>query len=49
MARTEWQLVPEYGAELEEIRKNGITKELLYDIIQKHIHNAEYNKNLYKR
>ena len=49
MARNEWELVPEYGAELEEIRNNGITKELLYDIIQKHLPNATYNKELYKR
>lgn len=49
MARTEWQLLGEYGAELEEIRKNGITKELLYDIIQKHKPNSDYNRQLYKR
>ena len=45
----EMQLVPEFTMELELIRKNGITKELLYDIIQKHTGCADYNKNLYKR
>ena len=49
MARTEWELLPEFTAELEEIRKNGINPTLLYDILQKHISNAEYNKKLYKR
>lgn len=49
MARTEWELLPEFSAELEEIRKNGITKTLLQDILQKHILNAEYNRKLYKR
>lgn len=49
MARLETQLVPKYTAEIEEIRKNGITKELLYKIIQKHQPNALYNKGLYDR
>ena len=49
MARSEWELLPEFTAELEEIRKNGINTTLLYDILQKHVNNAEYNKNLYKR
>ena len=49
MARAEWELLPEFTAELEEIRKNGLSKTLLYDIIQKHLNNAEYNKRLYKR
>lgn len=49
MARTEWELLPEFTAELEEIRKNGISTKLLYDIIQKHLSNSEYNRRLYKR
>ena len=49
MARAEWELLPEFTAELEEIRENGITKTLLYNIIQKHTPNAEYNRKLYKR
>lgn len=49
MARNETQLLPTFTAELEEIRKNGITKELLQKIIQKHISNADYNRDLYKR
>lgn len=47
--RSESQLLPEFSAEIEEIRKNGITKELLQQIIAKHIFNSEYNKQLYKR
>ena len=49
MARSEWELLPEFSAELEEIRKNGITTSLLYDILTKHAPNAEYNRRLYKR
>ena len=49
MARVETQLLPEFGAELEEIRKNGISKELLQKIIEKHIGNSTYNKELYNR
>ena len=49
MARSEWELLPEFSAELQEIRENGITTSLLYDIIQKHMPNATYNRNLYKR
>ncbi len=48
-ARTEFQLLPDFSAELEAIRKSGITKELLYKIIQKHLHNAMFNKQLHKR
>lgn len=47
--RTEMELVPKYTAELEEIRKNGITTELLYKIIQKHLPNSMYNRKLYER
>ena len=49
MARSELQLLPEFTAELEEIRAHGINKELLYKILQKHLPNADYNKILYKR
>ena len=49
MARTELTLLPQFTAELEEIRNNGITTELLYKIIQKHQPNAIYNRELYKR
>ena len=48
-ARDEFQLLPEFTAELEEIRKNGISKTLLYDIIQKHLPNSTYNRGLYRR
>lgn len=47
--RAEWELLPEFTAELEEIRNNGISVSLLYDIIQKHTNNATFNRNLYKR
>ena len=47
--RTEWELLPEFTAELEEIRKNGITTDLLYKIIAKHKPNSDYNRDLYKR
>lgn len=49
MIRTELELLPDFSAELEEIRKNGISKDLLYKIIQKHRPNSDYNKSLYKR
>ena len=49
MARTERELLPEFSAELQEIREHGITTSLLYDILQKHMDNAEYNRKLYKR
>ena len=48
-ARAEWELLPEFTAELAEIRDNGISKSLLCDIIQKHINNSDYNRRLYKR
>lgn len=47
--RTELELLPEFTAELEEIRKNGISTDLLYKIIQKHLPNSIYNRQLYKR
>lgn len=47
--RTEWELVPEFSAELAELRQNGITESLLRDIIGKHQFNAIYNQNLYRR
>ncbi len=47
--RSELEILQEFSAELEEIRKNGITTSLLYKIIQKHLPNAIYNKQLYDR
>lgn len=47
--RTEFELYPSFSAELEEIRKNGISADLLSKIIQKHQPNAIYNQALYKR
>lgn len=49
MSRTKAELLPEFSAELEEIRKSGITKDLLQKIIAKHKANAVYNRNLYER
>lgn len=49
MARSEYQLYPSFTSELQEIRENGITKELLHKIITKHIPNSTYNRELYKR
>lgn len=49
MARNETQLLPDFTAELEEIRNNGITTDLLYKIIRKHLPNSDYNRDLYKR
>lgn len=49
MTRCESQLLPIYTAEIEEIRENGITPELLSKIIIKHLPNADYNKYLYNR
>ena len=49
MARNEYQLYPDFGAELREIRNNGINERLIEKIINKHLNNAEYNKALYKR
>lgn len=49
MSRTKMELLPEFSAELEEIRKSGINKDLLQKIIAKHQANAIYNRNLYER
>lgn len=49
MNRNYAELYPNYSAEIAELRKNGITVELLYKIIQKHCYNARYNKRLYDR
>ena len=40
---------PDLTSYTREIRKNGITEELLNKIIEKHKQNAEYNKGLYHR
>ena len=49
MARTENELFPNFTAEIEALRDKGITEDLLNKIISKHLPNATYNKNLYKR
>lgn len=47
--RNEYQLYPDYNAELQAIKEGGINEQLLRKIIEKHISNSEYNKSLYKR
>lgn len=49
MTRSVTQLLPTFGAELEEIKKNGITAELLQQIIKKHQENSMFNYQLYQR
>lgn len=49
MPRAEYELYPDFSAEIEEIDKNGISDELLNHIISKHTANAEYNRQLHKR
>ena len=49
MARIKQQLLPTFTAELEEIREKGISLDLLYKILQKHLPNSRYNEELYKR
>lgn len=49
MTRSITELLPTFGAELEEIKKSGITAELLQNIIQKHQSNSMFNYRLYQR
>ena len=49
MTRSIHQIVPKYTAEIEEIKANGMTEELLQKIIQKHRSNMDYNEKLYYR
>ena len=49
MTRSAAELLPSFTAELEEIRKNGITVELLHNILSKHSMNRAYNERLYQR
>lgn len=49
MARKIDELYPDFNAEIEEIKKNGIDAELLQKIIKKHEKNRKYNKMLYER
>lgn len=49
MSRNITELYPDFSAEITELRKNGITVDLLYKIIQKHRYNSRYNKRLYGR
>lgn len=47
--RNKSQKYPKFNAEIEEIKKNGITTDLIQKIIDKHRANAEYNRELYER
>lgn len=49
MRRLKTQKYPDYTAEIEAIEKGGITNQLLNRIIEKHQHNAAYNKQLLDR
>ena len=49
MTRSMAEVLPSFGAELEEIRKVGITPELLQKIVTKHVANSMYNYQLYTR
>ena len=49
MSRNRLQEYPDYSAELDAIRENGITPELLNRIITRHKENALYNRNMYRR
>ena len=49
MARLESELYPDFGAEIAEIDKGGITDALLNHIIAKHSANREYNWKMHKR
>ena len=47
--RTKKQLYPDFTAEIEYLRENGVDQFILHKIIQKHRGNARYNRALYKR
>jgi SPP1 family phage portal protein len=49
MSRNEMELFPDCSEFIEEIENNGISANLIYKIIQKHLPNAMYNRKLYKR
>lgn len=49
MSRTKEQCYPDYSAQLEQLRENGLTVELLVKIIEKHQPNSDYNRSLYER
>lgn len=49
MPRNKNQLLPEFTAELDYIRKYGVNSEILQKIILKHSGNRNYNKKLYER
>lgn len=47
--RSEYQLLPKFTAELEEIRKNGLSLDLLHNILRKHSSNSLFNRQLHLR
>ena len=49
MNRKSIELYPDYTSELEELKANGLSLELLYRIIKKHYFNSRYNRKLYRR
>ena len=49
MNRKSIELYPDYTSEIEELKENGLSLELLYRIIKKHYYNSRYNRKLYRR
>lgn len=49
MPRSEYELYPDFQAEIDEIDRVGISDALLNKIIDKHSANRQYNWNLHKR
>lgn len=48
-ARTFDEMLPDFSAELDAIKKKGISIDLINKIITKHAANSEYNRKLYDR
>ncbi len=49
MPRNEAQLYPDFSAYIKEIDENGISAELVNKIINRHMGNSAYNRDLYNR
>lgn len=49
MARGINELYPDYTAELRELKTNGFSLDLLYQILRRHKQNSQYNRKLYER
>ena len=49
MSRSIYEEYPDYTSEIRAIKNNGITVDLLYQIIRRHNGNSAYNKRLFER